>query len=351
MAYASLAGLLRDELPESDVKAIEQMLADPLLGPLPRSRLLFGLAHVFDARREYERAAACMGEANALRLKLAVGQRRCSPAEEEERVGRVIAAFDGGLLGRLAGQGADSRRPVFIVGLPRSGTTLVEQVLASHTQVHGAGELQLAGQSFRGIPGILGRQGSPLECAPHLTEEAVKKLSSQYLGWLEALDGGRATRIVDKMPDNYAFLGLLVTLFPRATFIHCRRDLRDVALSCWMTDFALNDWASDVEHIASRFRQYLQLMDHWQGVLETPVHTVDYEDMVNDTEATSRRLLADCGLDWEPACLEFYRTQRPIRTASAVQVRRPIYHHSVGRWRNYETALADLFSRLPSSPR
>ena len=151
------------------------------------------------------------------------------------------------------------------------------------------------------------------------------------------------------MPDNYLYLGLLAALFPDAVFIHCRRDLRDVAVSCWMTDFRSILWANDPEHIASRFRQYRRLMEHWRAVLPARIHEFDYEETVSDLEGASRRLLAVCGLEWEPACLEFHRTRRPVRTASVVQVRQPVYKQSVGRWRNYEHNLADLFAALATN--
>jgi hypothetical protein len=149
------------------------------------------------------------------------------------------------------------------------------------------------------------------------------------------------------MPDNYLYLGLLAAMFPAAVFIHCRRDLRDVAVSCWMTDFRTIRWANDPGHIASRFREYRRLMDHWRAVLPVAIHEFDYEETVTDLEAVARRLLEACGLEWDPACLEFHRTRRNVRTASLAQVRQPIYKTSLARWRNYERALAELFEALP----
>ena len=140
---------------------------------------------------------------------------------------------------------------------------------------------------------------------------------------------------------------MLATLFPRATFIHCQRDLRDVALSCWLTEFDLVDWAQDVEHIASRFQQYLRMMDHWRLVLPVAMHEVRYERTVADLEGVARGLVAACQLDWNPACLDFHRSRRAVRTASAMQVRQPIYSRSVGRWKHYERYLSDLFAHLP----
>jgi hypothetical protein len=174
-------------------------------------------------------------------------------------------------------------------------------------------------------------------------------LAGRHLDALRKLDGGRADRIVDKMPDNYLYLGLLAAMFPNAVFIHCRRDLRDVAVSCWMTDFRSIRWANDPMHLASRFGQYRRLMDHWQTVLLATIHEVHYEDSVTDLEGVARRLLTACGQEWDPACLEFHRTQRPVRTASVSQVRQPVYRRSLARWKNYENELSELFSALPLS--
>ncbi len=160
--------------------------------------------------------------------------------------------------------------------------------------------------------------------------------------------GGRAQRVVDKMPDNYMYLGLLAILFPNACFIHCRRDLRDVAVSCWINSFRGITWSNDHTHIAARFREYQRVMDHWRAVLPAPIHEVDYEETVENLEGVARRLVAACGLDWEPACLDFHLNRRPVRTASVVQVRQPLYKTSVARWKNYEQKLAGLFEALPT---
>jgi hypothetical protein len=141
---------------------------------------------------------------------------------------------------------------------------------------------------------------------------------------------------------------MLAILFPAATFIHCRRDLRDVAVSCWMTNFRSIRWANAPGHIAARFRLYRRIMGHWESALPATIVDVEYEAMVDDLEGTARRLVAACGLGWDPACLEFHRTARQVRTSSHAQVRQPIYRKSVERWRHYEPHLADLFAALPS---
>jgi tetratricopeptide (TPR) repeat protein len=345
--HARLATLLRGKLPDEDLAALEKRLADPQLPQGPRARLLFGLCHVLDARGDYARAGECLRESNALSKELAKGQREYVPADHERFVNGLLKTFDSALFARVGGAGHDSRLPVFVFGLPRSGTTLIEQILASHSRFHGAGELRMARQSFEAIPATLGLPGLPMECVPHIDGPALRRLAEQHLERLRTLAGNRPDRVADKMPDNYMYLGLMAVVFPRATFIHCRRDLRDIAVSCWMTDFRSIRWANDPEHIASRFQQYRRIMDHWQAVLPSPIHHVDYEETVADTESVARRLIAACGLEWEPACLEFYRHDRPIRTASVTQVRQPVYKRSVARWKNYEPSLGKLFATLP----
>jgi hypothetical protein len=234
---------------------------------------------------------------------------------------------------------------VFVVGLPRCGTTLVEQILASHSQVFGAGEIALASDTWA----ALGGQGADVvEGLGRLDRRTARRLASRHLEGLRALDLA-AHRIVDKTLDNYLSLGLLASLFPRAKLIHCRRDPRDVAVSCWMTHFREIRWASDQQHIASRFHEHQRMMEHWREVLPVPLLEVDYEETVADLEGVARRLVAWCGLAWEPACLEFHRAKRPVRTASAVEVRQAIFRTSVGRWKHYQQALAWLFARLEGS--
>jgi tetratricopeptide (TPR) repeat protein len=352
LPYARLATLLRGKLPEADLLALQERLADPELGDPPRSHLLFALAHVLDARNDFAGAADCARQANALTLARNQREHRgYEPADHVTFVDRLIATFDAGLFERLSSAGSSSRRPVFVFGLPRSGTTLIEQVLASHSAVFGAGELRFARRMFESIPVVMGHKRPPMDCVSEMTAETVTRLADRHLDMLKAIDGGRAIRIVDKMPDNYLYVGLLATIFPRATFIHCRRGLRDVAVSCWMTDFRAITWANDVDHLASRFAQYSRVMDHWRAVVPVKIHEVNYEQAVDDLESVARRLTGACELEWEPQCLDFHRTSRPIRTASVTQVRQPIYKKSIARWKNYETELRDLFTRLqPATP-
>jgi tetratricopeptide (TPR) repeat protein len=344
-AQVRLVLLLRGRVSDADIAAIHGRLADPQLTDEWRANLQFALASIFDARGDYPHAAQWARQANALCVEQA--RRRhvpYDPAEHRRFIDEVLKVFDPAFFRRTAGGGLTTQRPVFIVGLPRSGTTLVEQILASHPAVHGAGELRLGWQSFMDIPAALDREGPALACVPALDAVAIRRLAEKHDACLKTLDGGRTKRIIDKMPDNYQYLGLLAAMFPRATFIHCRRELRDVALSCWMTNFRWTEWTSDIDHIAMRFQEYARLTDHWRSVLPVPLVEVDYEEIVANLEGSARRLVAACGLPWDSACLEFHRTRRPVRTASAVQVRTPLYKHAVGRWQNYKDVLADLFA-------
>jgi len=342
--HYKLAALLGGKLSADDQAAQCRLLAEAELTDAQRLLLHFGLAQVLDARGEYTEAAAHLVQGNALQL---AGWRTRGqeyvPKTHELFVTQMIEVCTPDFFARIRGFGLESEVPVFVVGLPRSGTTLVEQILASHSQVFAAGEIQLA----HGTMASLGGPGTDrVEGLRRLDRQTARQLASRHLERLRGLQPA-ARSIVDKMPDNYVYLGLLATLFPRAKFIHSRRDLRDVAVSCWMTHFRKIRWANDPQHIASRFRQYQRIMAHWRNVLPAPLLDVDYEETVADLEGVARRLVAWCGLDWEPACLEFHKAQRPVRTASAIQVRQPIFQTSVAKWKRYEQSLAMLFSEIP----
>jgi tetratricopeptide (TPR) repeat protein len=345
-AYGQMAIMLRGKLPEADRTMMQQLLADPHLSSSKRHALHFGLAHVCDAQGAYEEAAAHLHQANALRrAECRERGQAYDPAEHTRFVDELIATFTRAYFEQVRGFGSETERPVFIVGLPRSGTTLTEQILASHSQVFGAGELRYARDTFLALPRFLKSEAEPLACLRRLDGASAGRIAQDFLERLARLHA-EARRVVDKMPDNYLYLGLLATLFPRAKLIHCRRDLRDVAVSCWMTNFKQIHWSFDPNHIAARFRDYRRLMEHWRQVLPVPLLEMDYEETVADLEGVARRLVAWCGLEWEPACLAFHETRRPVRTASVTQIREPIYRRSVARWKHYEKALGELFAKL-----
>jgi tetratricopeptide (TPR) repeat protein len=345
LAHYQLAELLGGKLPQQDLAAQRRLLEETGLTGAQRLLLHFGLARVLDGRGEYAEAAEHLDRGNALQL--SEWRKRCQeydPDEHESFVTRMVEASTPGFFQRVRGFGLESELPVFVVGLPRSGTTLIEQILASHSQVFGAGEILLVRDTMAAIGG----QGADfIGGLRQLDRQTASRLASRHLEELRGLDRG-ALRIVDKTPDNYLYLGLLASLFPRAKLIHCRRDLRDVAVSCWMTHFEEIRWANDQPHIVSQFCEYQRVMEHWRKVLPVPLMEVDYEEAVADPEGVARKLVAWCGLAWEPACLKFQQAKRAVRTASAVQVRQPVFRTSVGRWKHYEHALASLLARVES---
>jgi tetratricopeptide (TPR) repeat protein len=344
-AWSQLATLLRGKLPEDDLAAMSKLLAAGELTEPKQALLHFGLAQVLDARAAYDEAAGHLQRANALSLKTWRRRGQAYDAAAHSRfVDQVIAAFTPAFFERVQFWGVASDRPVFIVGLPRSGTTLLEQVLASHSQVFGAGELPLARADFTALADD-GNEARAFHGLSRLDAARIQHLAAKHLDALRSLNES-ALRVVDKMPDNYLYLGLLAVLFSKAKFIHCRRDLRDVAVSCWMTNFRHVRWASDTEDIARRFHDYQRLMVHWRRVLPARLLEVDYEETVADLEENARRLMSWCALEWEPACLAFHESKRPVRTASLTQVREPLYKRSVARWKHYEPGLGELFDKL-----
>jgi tetratricopeptide (TPR) repeat protein len=235
-----------------------------------------------------------------------------------------------------------SRVPVFIVGMPRSGTTLIEQILASHSRVHGAGELRLIdrlSQRLGGFPNLLlDTRNLPVK---------VDRLGLQYMSEVERLSGGRS-HIVNKMPSNFIYLGLIAMAFPSAKIIHVKRGAVDTCFSCYCTLFADQQaFAYEMTELARFYKDYERLAGHWEMNIPTSqLIRVRYEEMIQDTELQSRRLIDFLGLDWEEACLQFHRTKRPVRTASVNQVRQEIFNTSIGRWKNYETYIGPLLKTL-----
>jgi tetratricopeptide (TPR) repeat protein len=347
VALVGLAQTMRSKMPAEEAAQLEQSLTRTIPEPM-RAGVHFGLAQVAEARGDFAVAADHLRNANALTAAYNKARKHgYDPAEFGRDIDRIIATFTTEFFDRVKGFGVSDERPVFVVGMPRSGTTLIEQILASHPQVYGAGERRFAYQSLLRLVQENSRPGEErLDCMARLSREMVSKSASWHLEQMQRLDGGRAARVVDKMPENYMLLGWLAVQFPKAKFIHSRRDVRDIAISCWMTNFSMARWANDLEHIARRIRDYQRMMEHWRKVLPVPMLENDYEQLVADQESESRRLVDWIGLDWHPKCLEFDKLQRLVKTASVTQVRQPMYSRSVGRWRHYEKTLQPLIRQL-----
>jgi tetratricopeptide (TPR) repeat protein len=259
---------------------------------------------------------------------------------------QIRATFSPTLM-RAKHGGDPSRLPVFVVGMPRSGTTLIEQILASHSAVFGAGEREDLNQAVLAHFGPRDAAANFPESLSTVTPETLRQFATHYLeGITESAPWAR--RIVDKMPLNFLFVGLIHLALPNARIIHAVRDPVDTCFSCFSLLFAGHQpFAYDLGELGRYYRAYEALMAHWRSVLPHGVMIdVNYEDVVADLETQARRMLAHCGLDWQPQCLDFYKTPRGVRTASSIQVRQPIYRHALGRWRRYEAFLQPLLQAL-----
>jgi hypothetical protein len=302
----------------------------------------FALGRLLDNADRHDDAFHCFSRANAFCSQLiARSEARFDRAAFRQQIASLIEICTPELYSNIEEEGNRSEMPVFVVGMPRSGTSLVEQIAASHSRVSGAGELadiiRIAGQIQR----CSQEQGAE-ETDPGLAH----RLADEYIERLKRIGNG-ADRVIDKMPDNILHLGLIAVLFPSARIIFCRRDPRDVCVSCYFIDFHQRiPWSYDLVDCGLRALGIERLADHWRRVLPLRMLTIDYETLVADLEGESRRLIEFLGLDWEPACLEFYKTERPVQTFSGWQVRQPLYTSSVGRWRKYEKHLGPLLEVL-----
>jgi tetratricopeptide (TPR) repeat protein len=252
----------------------------------------------------------------------------------------IAATFTPGLIAQLARGGDGSKMPIFVLGMPRSGTTLIEQILASHREVQGAGELRATQRLVDGL-------GDYPAAMTRLTRADLAWLGESYLASVRPLSDGRA-HVVDKMPANFLHAGLIHLMLPDARIVHCRRDPVDTCLSCYTKLFGAEQaFAYDLAELGQFHRAYNTLMDHWRAVLPRDRFIeVDYEAVVANLECEVRRLIDFLGLPWDDACLNFHKTVRPVRTASVNQVRRPIYRSSTGRWKAHLAHLGPLLVAL-----
>jgi hypothetical protein len=270
---------------------------------------------------------------------------------------RTEAAFTRDLVAAQTGQnntsghdsalGDPSPAPIFVIGMPGSGTTLVEQILASHRDVHGAGELLVLSDLVGSVYGPDGSLARYPDFVGAVDGEVFRSIGTYYVAELRKL-APSALYVVDKMPTNFFFAGLIHLALPNARIIHMVRDPVDTCVSCFFRLFtnAMNH-TYDLAELGRYYRRYHWLMAHWHDVLpDGRILDVRYEDVVADLESTSRRILSHCGLDWDPRCLRFHETDRRVRTASATNVRQAIYQSSIGRWRDYQAYLGPLLAEL-----
>ena len=336
-AWFNMADLRRFKAGDPAIPAMEALLAaGGIQAKTDITALHFALGKAWLDVGDPERAFAHLAEGNHQKRQTFA----YDPSATEHWISQIIASFPAEVVQRPRSATPGSDQAVFVVGMPRSGTTLVEQILASHPAIAGAGELST-------LQALTGEAGPYPALVANLSQSDEMELGRRYLEQVRALTAGQG-KVVDKMPSNFLFCGIVNRILPDAKIIHVVRDPVDTCLSCYTKLFRSTQLFSyDQSELGLFYRQYERLMAHWREVLpKDRFIEVRYEDVVGNLEIEARRLLDFCDLGWDPACLDFHQTGRIIRTASVNQVRRPLYSDSVGRWRQYAPYLGPLLAAL-----
>ena len=344
-AYWSLANLKTYQFDADQIAAIEARLHDKSCPYRDYYHLLFALGKAREDRKEFRQAMAAYAKGNQVR-----GKGVPWSVDTFHRDTRELREFfSAGLFQQFHGAGCDAPDPIFIVGLPRAGSTLVEQILASHSQVEGTAELADIIALARRLSGKK-RRDDPSQYPSILAGYSPKELAELGQGYIDSTSVQRVTdcpRFIDKMPNNFSHVGLIHLILPNAKIIDARRHPMDCCFSGYKQLFASGQGFSyGLERIGNYYRDYVDIMDHWDEVLPGRVLRLQYEDMVQDTEAQVRRLLDYCELPYEDQCLDFYKTERTVRTASSEQVRQPIYRSGMGQWQPFSEWLDPLREAL-----
>jgi tetratricopeptide (TPR) repeat protein len=337
-AYWSLADLKNYVFSDAEIAAMQALLTGDAGDDDDQAQLHFALGRALEHKTRYPAAFAHYEIGNRRR-------RRTVPFSIENfdsKTRRVRNCFDAAFFAQRAGAGCPDPAPIFVVGLPRSGSTLVEQILASHPKVEGTFELPNVLTIVREFDHSNPEHDAYPESVRAAPRELLAGLGRRYLDETAPIRSGRA-HFIDKMPNNFSHVGLIHTILPNAIIVDVRRHPMDACFSTYKQYFAEGQsFSYDLADLGRYYRCYLSLMDHWDDVLPGKVLHLQYEELVRDPEANIRRLLTHCGLDFEPACLAFHETKRPVRTASAEQVRQPLYASGVGYWRHFESELEPL---------
>jgi tetratricopeptide (TPR) repeat protein len=354
-AWWSLANLKTVEFTSADIEQMRALESAPRVQAVDRYHLCFALGKALEDRGEYATSFAYYERGNALKK----AECRYRPAITERNVRLQKAVCTRELFAAREGTGCTESAPIFIVGLPRAGSTLIEQILASHSQVEGTMELAEIPRMVGELQGreTLGGEARYPAVLAELTPEQLRRLGEQYLRETLAYRTGRPV-FIDKMPNNFRHLGLIHLILPRAKIIDARREPMACCFGNLTQLFASGQqFTYSVEDIARYYRSYVELMAHWDEVLPGRVLRVQHEELVGDFEANVRRILEFCSLDFEPDCLEFHKTERPVHSASSEQVRQPLNRRGLDQWRRFEPwlgplreALGDLASAHDRSP-
>ncbi len=307
----------------------------------------FGLGEILQRLGDNEGSFAAYRRANdAKKEQLNASGKVFRPENHTAYISRNMATYSADFLRQRKGWGNSSGKPVFVCGMPRSGTTLVEQIIASHPKAHGAGELKDISRLSVALSDKWRGQINYPECAVRVTEAEAAEMGQSYLDAINKL-APEAARVVDKMPANFINLGFIQTILPGARIIHTRRHPMDSCLSCYFQNFRESQFFSyDLKDLAAYYREYERLMAYWLKTLSVQILEVQYEELVDNQEDVTREIIDFLDLEWDDACLDFHKTKRLVQTASAWQVRQPINRKAVQRWRKYEPWLDDLRNGL-----
>lgn len=339
--YISLAHVHKFKQDDGTLATIETMLSDDTIPEIEKTALQYAAGKIADDLKQYERAFQHFDLANGAAHKTYDHE----SIENLRRQKKMV--YSKRFFREREGWGFQSDVPVFIVGMPRSGTTLTEQILAAHPEVFGGGELTLMERMSSLAEEITpAREEFPIG-ALKLTSFGAELVGRRYATELHRAADHPAKRITNKMPHNFEFLGLIALCLPGAKIIHCRRNPLDTCVSCWTKNFNdAHSYNRSLQDLGRYYVGYHELMEHWHDVLPVQILDIDYEDYTHDLEGTARKLVDFIGLEWDPACLEYYKLDRSVRTASQWQVRQPIYTSSVGRWQNYMPNLQPLIDAM-----
>lgn len=343
-AYWSLANLKTFRFDDAEVESMRKILRQPELDAVDCFHFCFALAKALEDAGEYDESFEFYANGNEIKKKLG----GYDPEANTARVEGIRVQCTSELFGSRPECGNPAIDPIFIVGLPRAGSTLLEQILASHSQVEGTMELPYIAQYARRLGGKEKKSDDSKYPAIlyELTDEECRALGQEYLDMTKAQRSG-SPFFIDKMPNNFVHVGLIHLILPNAKIIDARRHPMACCFSGFKQLFAAGqEFTYGLDNIGRYYRDYVNMMDHWNKVLPGRVLLVEYEKVVNDLEAQVRRMLAYCGLGFEQSCLEFYASARAVRTASSEQVRQPIYGDAVEQWRNFETHLGPLKQAL-----
>ena len=344
--YQTLAHTKKFSQPDEDIVAMKALLEDAALPDEGRVRLNFALAKAYEDMAEYGQSFSYYSAGNQL-----VRDGSDYNQEDDGRLFSLIEKiFDQNIFQKYEGAGCDSEVPIFILSMPRSGSTLLEHMLAAHQQVYGAGELALLPKIVRTlwVSHVSPANSSYPAGADTLPADMLRAAGEFYVNNVKSLAGHKTViHITDKLPLNFLYVGIIKLILPKAFIIHCHRDPVDTCFSCFKQLFSSgHHYAYNLEDLGRFYGRYQKLMSHWHKVLPGQILDVEYESLVDDQAGQLKRILEHCGLPWDDACMTYFKSENAAMTASSVQVKQPLYKSATGYWHRYEQYLDPLLAAL-----